>query len=232
MNAEIAKEIADKIIGQIFGYQNPFTLEEFMQKFAFDVSLPQQVFDSTDNKPTWAQSTNPTKFITLDNSWEKPEGYWLKDKRPITSMQDILTAWNEINFTTTERQIDSTNVAESDNVYFFDRIYRSQDISGCRNILFSDSLQAGCEYVAASQRSNSSTFCLRLEDSKECSNSFGVSWSNKIVNSFFIHDAANMQDCMFCSHMNSKQYCIANMQFTKEEYEKIKAMILQWILTS
>lgn len=232
MDAAKAKIIADKIIGQIFGYQNPYSLEEFMQKFAFDVRLPQQVFDATDNTPTWAQSTNPTKFITLKNSWEKPEGFWMKEKRPINSMQDILTVWNEVNHTTTERQIDSTNVAESDNVYFSDSVYRSQDISSSRNIIFSDSLAPGCEYVAAGQRSQSSTFCLRLEDSKECSNSFSVSWSNKIVNSFFIHDAANLQDCMFCSHMNSKQYCIANMQFTKEEYEKIKPMVLQWILTS
>lgn len=232
MDATKAKEIADKIIGQIFGYQNPYNLEEFMQKFAFDVRLPQQVYDSTDNSPTWAQSTNPTKFITLDHSWEVPEGHWVKEKRPINSMQDILTVWNEINFTTTERQIDSTNVAESDNVYFSDSVYRSQDITGSRNILFSDSLNSGCEYLAASQRSHSSTFCLRLEDSKECSNSFSVSWSQKISNSFFIHDCANMQDSMFCSHMSSKQYCIANMQFTKEEYEKIKPMVLQWILTS
>jgi hypothetical protein len=232
MNAEKAKEIANKIIGQIFGYQNPFTLEQFMEKFAFDVRLPQQVFDSTTNEPTWAQSTNPTKFIKMSNAYALPEEYWYKPKKPLNNMQDILAAWNEINYISTERHIDSTNIAECDNIYFSDMVYRSQDISGCRNILFSDGLQNGCEYIAAGQRSNTSTFCLRIEDSKECSNSFAVSWSQKINNSFFIHDAANLSDCMFCSNMNSKQYCIANMQFTKEEYEKIKPMVLQWILTS
>lgn len=37
MNAQEAKVIVDKIVGQVFGYQNPLTLEQFMQKFAFDV---------------------------------------------------------------------------------------------------------------------------------------------------------------------------------------------------
>ncbi len=43
MDATKAKEIADKIVGQIFGFQNPYSLEQFINKFAFDVRLPQQV---------------------------------------------------------------------------------------------------------------------------------------------------------------------------------------------
>lgn len=41
MDSKIAQATLDKIIGQIFGYQNPFTLEQFQAKYAFDVRLPQ-----------------------------------------------------------------------------------------------------------------------------------------------------------------------------------------------
>ena len=68
MNAHEAKKILDKIVGQVFGYQNPLSLEQAMQKFAFDIKLPQQVFDTTDGSQTWAQSTNPTKFVTMENA--------------------------------------------------------------------------------------------------------------------------------------------------------------------
>lgn len=235
MDEHKAKEIADKVIGQVFGFQNPLTLEQIQQKFAFDVRLPQQVFDYLRNEPTWAQSTNPAKFVKLEDAFNNPNnpetGDWMQPKQPINSIEDILSAWNNVNAMATERQLDSLNVAQSDNIYSSENIWRSQDISASKNILFSDGVQNGCEFIIAGQRSNSSSFCIRLEDSSQCSNSFSVSWSSGIVNSFFISDAKDMQDCMFCSHLNTKQYCIANMQFERDEYFRIKDMVMRWILT-
>jgi hypothetical protein len=230
MNPAVAQEILDKIIGQVFGYKNPLSLEQFVAKFAFDVKLPQQVFDTTTNEPTWASSVNPTKFITFKNTLNAPESFWEKPKRPINSIQDVLAYWNETNHMATERVLDSINVTESDNVRSSENIYRAQDIGSSKNILFSETI-SDCEFIASSQRSVGSTFCVRLEDSKECTNSFNVSWSGRVSNSFFIQDCSNIQDCMFCSHMTSKQYYIANMPFEKEEYFKIKDMVVRWILT-
>lgn len=231
MNATEAKNILDKIIGQICGYQNPLSLEQFIQKFAFDVRLPQMVYDSTDNTPTWASSTNPTRFIKMENARrnsEKTDG--VKEKQPLNSLQDLLAMWSEINLYTTEREIDSVNIAESDCIIKSENVYRSQDVRRSKNILFSDGVEDS-EYVAAGQRSGANAFCIRIEDSGECSNSFGVSWSSKINNSFFIHDCYDMQDSMFCTNLRGKQYCIANMQFEKEEYEQLKQQVVQWILT-
>jgi hypothetical protein len=232
MDATQAKEIIDKIVGQIFGYQNPLSLEQFMNKFAFDVRLPQQVYDSTTNQPTWAQSTNPARFITMDNARKRAEvDDWIMPKRPINSLQDMLTAWNEVNLTATERQIESINLSETDNIYFSENIYRSQDINKSKNVVFSDGLN-NCEFVGAGQRSNSSSFCVRLEDSQTTSNSFSVSWSGNISNSFFIHDCKDVSDSMFCSHISSKRFCIANMQFEEEEYNRLKQEVIKWILTA
>lgn len=230
MDAKTAQGILDNIVGQIFGYKNPFSLEQFQQKFAFDVKLPLQVNDSTTNQPTWTQSPNLTKFITVENSYARDD--WdSRPKRDLNSIEDIMQAWNEINYSATERYLDSMNVAESDNIYNSENVYRSVDIHGSKNVLFSDAAIAS-EYVAAVQRSNSLSFCARAEDSRNCSNSFSVVWSKNIVNSFFIEDCADMQDCMFCSHTRGKQFCVANMQYTEEEYRKIKEIVVRWILTS
>jgi hypothetical protein len=231
MNKDAAKAIVDKIIGQVLGYQNPLTLDQIIAKFAFDIRLPQQVYDSTTNEPTWAQSVNPAKFVIFANTWKMPENFYERPKRPINSIQDILKYWSETNDMATERYLDSINVAESDDIRHSENIFRSQNIEASKNIIFTDGT-VNSEFLLASQRCQSSSFCIRLEDSGECSNSFGVTWCTKISNSLFIQDCANMQDCMFCSHLNSKQYWIANMPFEEAEYRKIRDLVVRWILTS
>ncbi len=234
MNADTAKQIVDKVVGQVFGYQNPLSLEQVMAKFAFDIRLPQQVYDVSTNEPTWAQSVNPSKFIKFANTHDpekRPEGFYDRPKRPINSMEDILAYWSETNEMAAERYLDSLNVAESDDVRHSENVYRSQNVESSKNIIFTDGAM-NAEYLVASQRSQASNFCIRLEDSGECSNSFSVTWSTKISNSFFIQDCANLQDCMFCSHMNSKRFCIANMQFEEAEYRQYRDMVIRWILTS
>lgn len=228
MTPDDAKQTLDKIFGQVFGYENPYEIDEFMQRFAFDVRLPQQVVDNIDGSITWAQSLNPTSFVKLDNVRERE---WEMPKEDLGNIQDILQAWKKVNMTSTERQIDSLNIAESDNIYGSQNIFRSLDVSGSKNVVFSDGAH-NCEFVVGIQRSNTSNFCIRVEDSKECSKSFSVSWSGKVVNSLFIHDSYDLFECMFCSHLSSKKFCIANQQFSEEEYFKLKDQVIRWILSS
>ncbi len=237
MTSAEAQKVLDKVVGHIFGYKNPLSLEQFMQKFTFDVRLPQPVTDSVDGSSTWAQSTNPSKFVKLQNARSleiagaSKATDFLRPKRSLSTVEDILAAWNEINLTTTERYKDSLNVSESDNIYYSENVFRSQDIHTSKNILFSDGVN-GCEYVVASQRSGDSTFCIRIEDSGECSNSFGVSWSGRLTNCFFMHDTGDMQDSMFCTNLKGKRFCIANMQYEEAEYNKLKDIVARWILTN
>ena len=231
MNPEVAQAILDKIVGQIFGYKNPYTLEQFRQKYAFDVRLPVMVNDSITGEQTWSQSPNPTKFITLDNARKQHVGTdWVLPTKPLNSMEDILAAWEAVNYISTERQLDSLDFAQSDNVYSSQFVFRSQDIHGSKNIVFGDGVNDS-EYVAASQRSKNSVYCARLEDSGECSQSFAVSWSLKIINSLFIHDSYDMFECMFCSHQRSQRFSIANMQYEEAEYYRLKKLVIQWVLT-
>jgi hypothetical protein len=234
MTAQEAKQVLDKIVGQVFGYRNPYTLEQFQQKYAFDIRLPSEVFDSTTGEPTWASSTNPTKFMTLTNTREfLQESEGMLAKRELPDIQSILAAWNETNYTATERNIESINVHESDCVQNSENVYRSQDVNNCKNIIFCDGMQpGGNEFMVASQRSRNSTYGIRIDDSQNISNSFSVSWSNKVSNSLFINDCYDMTDCMFCSHIAGKQYCIANMQYTEVEYKKLRDLVNRWVLTA
>jgi hypothetical protein len=232
MNAAKAKEILDKVVAQVFGYQNPFSLEQAMQKFAFDRRLPQQVYDSTTNQPTWAISPNPSKYMSIDNIVKRNEsGDWERPKRALNTIDDILAAWSETNFVATERQVNSVNVAESDDITNSENVYRSFDIRNCKNILFTEGCQ-NSEFIVGGFAFGGCSFCIRVEESGDISNSFSVNWSNKVSNSFFMQGCNDCMDCMFCSHVSGKRFCIANMQFDEAEYNKLKTEVIKWILTS
>ena len=232
MNEIIAKELLDKIVGQIFGYQNPLTLDQAMTKFAFDVRLPQEVFDASTGQPTWVASMNQSRFVSSEAVKKRlADGGDLQQHREMTSIDDVLTAWKDINYATSDRQIDSSDVAQSDGVYHSQYVYRSIDIRKSKNILFCDGVDS-CDHVVAGQTSKTCQYTIRVEDSKNISSSFNVVWSNKITNSLFIQDCFDLDECMFCTHLAGKKFCIANIQYTEEEYRRIKKMIILWIFQS
>lgn len=230
MNNKEALQTVNKIFKNIFETNNKYTLEELLNKFAFDIKLPQKVTDSFTSRVTWAESTNPKRFISQKNMELYSEQHgWMMKKRDISSLEDILKIWKKINYTTTERIYDSDNVSKSDTIYNSENVYRSLDCRHCKNILYSDGC-AESEFLIGCQRTGGSSFCIRVDDSGECINSYNVICSTKISNSFFIQDAKDLDECMFCSHVSNKKYCIANMQFEKEEYFEIKREIINWIL--
>ena len=227
MKDKITKDIIAKTFLGIFNTDPKINKSEILKQLAFDIKLPAMVNDSTTGEETWAESMNPTKYITRRNSEQRES--WMLDKRQITSIDDIIATWQEINYTTTERNYDSENVFESDTVYSCNNVIRSADCSDCNNIMFCDGCQH-CNYCIASQRSGNCEFCLRTDDSSNCTNSYNVVCSGKISNSFFIQDCSDLHECMFCSHISNKRYCVANMQFEKDEYFKIKDAVTDWIL--
>ena len=232
MNDKLALEIINKIFNSIFDKNNSFSLKELLEKYAFDIKLPKQVNDSVTNEITWADSINSGKFITNKNMEIKDsKDGWMLPKREINNLQELIDIWNSINLTTTERVYDSINVCKSDTIYRSENVYRCTDCSESKNIIYCDSCM-NCNYTLASSRSSNCDFCIRTDDSKDCSNSYNVICSNKVKNSLFIQDCFDLYECMFCSHIATKKYCIANMQFEEEEYYEIKKTIIEWILNS
>jgi len=232
MDEKIALEIVNKIFENVFLENNNYSVDELLEKFAFDIKLPKKVYDSTTNQETWADSISNSKFITLDNMEARDNNSgWMLPKKEVNSFDEILKIWESINFTTTERVYESINVSRSDTIYRCENVFLSTNCSDSKNLVFCDSL-CNSDFLLASSRSGFSNYCIRCDDSVNCSNSYNVICSNKIVNSFFVQDCFDLFECMFCSHISSKKYCIANMQFSKEEYYDIKKLIVDWILKS
>ena len=231
MDKKEAKKILDKIVLRVFGVDNPLSLEQAVKKFAFDVRLPIKVKDSTDGSITWAISSNPSKFTKMENARNNGNTFdGLYATQPIKDLKDLLSKWEHVNLTTTEFELDSLNVAESDLTVESQNVFQSLNTTRSQNVLYSDSV-FDSEFVFGSQRSGEVTFCIRADDSVRCADSFAVSRSADLTNCYMMHDCGDMQDSMFCSNMNGRRFCIANMQFEEAEYRRLQKEVISWILS-
>ena len=46
--------------------------------------------------------------------------------------------------------------------------------------------------------------------------------SENCIESYFLYDCRNCQNCILCTNLRNKNYCIENVQYSKEEYDKKK----------
>lgn len=231
MNNPQFLEIANKVFQAIFSQDNPYTLEQLKEKFAFDITLPVKVEDSRTHEPTWTAMPNSKTFITNQNSNQVDDSTgWMRPKKTFHNLHELLAEWDEINSTTTERVFNSDNVVASDPIYESINVYNSTNCGKCKNILFCDGTHES-NFSIACQRSSKVNFCIRADDSSACTNSYNIICSGNISNSLFIQDCGQLHECIFCSHISNHEYCIANMQFEKDEYYFFKKQITQWILS-
>ena len=158
MNDKQCKQVLDEIFIGIFEKKCLLSIDEVLSEFAFDIKLPNKVIDAVDGKETWASSINSNKYIRQENmlKYDNYKG-WIRPKKDIESLDEILKLWDKINYTTTERNYESINVSKCDTVCESENVYRSQDLRKCKNTIFSDG-SADCEYILACQRSANGLF--------------------------------------------------------------------------
>ena len=230
MNNTEIKDTMSKIFYSIFEKDISLEVDEIYKKYAFDINLPVQVKDSMTGEETWSIIENASKYITQKNMEHcgNKRG-WMFPKKNINTLEEIIKNWEKTNFITTERLYNSTNCIKCDTIYSSNNIYHSVDLTKCSNSFFCDGCR-NCELMIASQRTTDSINCLRVDDSSSCSNSFNVICSGKIANSYFIQDCSDLYECIFCSHISNRKFCIGNMQYEEDEYYQIKKTIVNWIL--
>lgn len=68
-----------------------------------------------------------------------------------------------------------------------------------------------------------SELCYEVTFSDHCYNLAFAERCEDVRDSAFMAECKHCNDCMFCVQLEHKSYCIRNTQYTKEEYERIKA---------
>jgi hypothetical protein len=102
-------------------------------------------------------------------------------------------------------------------------------------LIFAAENNEDCLYGRLVQRCKGSVDCAFLYDSELCyecvdtRKSFKCMYGERLqecVDVLFSFDMRNCQNCIFCTNGRNLNYCIENIQCTKEEFEKKKAEIL------
>lgn len=232
MDLTTAQATLGTIVRDVFGVENPFTLEQFKNKFVSpSIVLPSEVTCTVSGEKTWIYDPQPGQRVVKQSVHEKKSQNEdpVRPTRPINSMDDVLKYWEEVNFMTGEKVVNSKDVAESDSIVSSSNVFHSSLVNSSKNVLLSYNI-FNSNYMVASKGNNACNFGIAMFDSVYCSSGYEIRWSNKVAKSLFITDSMDLYECMFCYSLRSKKYCIANMQFEKEEYMKIKSMVVEWIL--
>ncbi len=230
MNDEQALQIANLIAKDIFGRDLGLSLADIERLLTKGIDLPQVLVCSRTQAPVYMYDPQPEQKVISEAAFMEQAGKddWMMPKKDINSINDFLAAWQDANYMKGDKHVESQDVAKSDSVISSQGVYMSTLISSSKNILFSHG-NFFSNYLLACRGNSSCNFGIRLFDSIYCSSSYGVRWSNKVTKSLFINDSLDLYECIACFGIRSKKYCIANMQYEKDEYMKIKAMIVDWI---
>lgn len=158
MNKKQVDSIISQTFKMIFNQTIDIDIQEVLSKFAFDIKLPQKVIDSSTGEETWSVIKNSKKFITQSNmeNYDVKRG-WMISKKDVHNLNDIISIWKKINYTTTERQYDCINVSQCDPIYTSENAFRCSDCRQSKNIVFCDGCNI-CEYSIACQRSGNLRF--------------------------------------------------------------------------
>jgi hypothetical protein len=118
-----------------------------------------------------------------------------------------------------------SNFFDNNNSDYVDYVYHTNNSYYCFDCNRLDS----CFYTYNSNE-NKDTFDVsysfrdqnsaELIDTKECYNCLYVEKSARCYDSFFLYDCRDCHNCFGCAKLNNKEYCILNVQYTEEEYNK------------
>ena len=153
-------------------------------------------------------SLSEVESLTLANSHERigPLAYFNVEFREGTN----------INLVDSATAIDSSNCYRTSGIVFSKYCgytfwpKSTEQAFGC-HIIFDSNSCINCYH------STKLTRCFEMDSCRNCSDSM------------FCHNCENLRDCMFCFNIKSKRYAIGNAEVGREEYMRIKRMVLEHV---
>ncbi len=82
------------------------------------------------------------------------------------------------------------------------------------------------ENIFGSNLTWNSAFCMRCSSSRHLSRCFEVDSAADCTDCYFCHNVENCEECMFCFNVKAKRYAIGNVEMKKEDYLRIKKLVL------
>ncbi len=232
MDKKKAKQFADFAFKDIFNRENPFSLDEMEERFAFGLILPKKEKDSLTGNDVWLTRKTTDKVMQW-GGWDKQDKNGtgtVREGAGIKNMDDLIGSWNKIMYNLAGRSANAIDCIESDSVYDSNELYRCSKAVKSQKCLFCNDIVNDRYCIALTYAWNSTSVIRAVDSRAPLSQSFALNWCGRVSRSMYLSNCMDMYECMFCANLRGKRYCIANMQFTKEEYMPIKEMVIDWTI--
>lgn len=76
----------------------------------------------------------------------------------------------------------------------------------------------------------SSNFCIHGYNSKNLNRAFEADACRNCSDIMFCHNCENVRESIFCHNAKNLRYAVCNVQVGKEEYERLKKMLVEFVL--
>jgi len=83
-----------------------------------------------------------------------------------------------------------------------------------------------CSHVHGCSELDDCNFCIKCHQSSKLQRCFEVDESSNCSDCYFCHNVENCHDCMFCFNAKNLKNAIGNAQYPREDYLRIKKMVL------
>lgn len=100
----------------------------------------------------------------------------------------------------------------------------SSQRSGCSSAIIQSKYIFGGYF-----RALDSEFCINCYDVVECRRCFELDSSSRCSDCYFSHNLEGCEECILCWNLKGKRYAVLNEELPKEEYLRIKRMLLDCV---
>jgi len=119
--------------------------------------------------------------------------------------------------------VDVSQVIDSSEVYStWDTT--SSTRSACSDGVIQSKYIFGCSF-----RQLDSEFCIKCCDIIECKRCFEVDSSSHCTSCYYSHNIEGCEECILCCNVKGMRYAVLNQQLGKDEYLRVKKMLLGYI---
>ena len=100
---------------------------------------------------------------------------------------------------------------------------------GSRHSAFSSIVTESEHIFGGYVRVLNSQFCINSHNVTRCSGCFECDSCYTCRNCYFCHNCENVEEGLFCFNLKGARYAVLNQQVPKEEFLRIKRMLLDFI---
>ena len=108
-------------------------------------------------------------------------------------------------------------------------VYSSWDTTTSQRSACSDGVIQSKYIFGCSFRQLDSEFCIKCCDIIECKRCFEVDSSSHCTACYYSHNIEGCEECIMCCNVKGMRYAVLNQQLPKEEYLRVKKMLLDYV---